>query len=139
MAGWQKTSRPGPKDCMRPLWVVAFGCDKDRRMRRCRSQQGDVHEVDMSAGRSAKENYIEFLAALHQARQLGRRAHIGNPPAPRLVSERQFEAVAPQSALVDDRKMAASRNRVSRSYVWWESRFSWNGVIEHGQVFLREC
>jgi len=56
-----------------------------------------------------------------------------------LVSERQFEAVAPQSALVDDRKMAASRNRVSGSYVWWESRFSWNGVIEHGQVFLREC
>lgn len=65
MTGRKETSRPGTKDCMRPLPVIAFGRDENRSMRRRRSKQCNIDKVDMSASRSAEQNHIEFFAALN--------------------------------------------------------------------------
>lgn len=132
MAGRQETSRPGAKDCMCPPQVVAFGCNKDGGMRRRRRQQTYIYKVDIGACRSAEENHIEFLTALNEASQIGCRAHIGNAPAFWLMSERQFQAVATQPALVDNRKMAANRGRVSGGYALWEGSLVSRELVEHG-------
>ena len=51
----------------------------------------------------------EALAFLHQTHQIGGRRHIGDPPAPGLLAERQLEALAAQPALVDDREVTPGR------------------------------
>jgi hypothetical protein len=54
------------------------------------------------------------------------------------MSERQFEAVAPQPALIYDRKMATNRAGKSGSQIWRETRLASNGLIQHGEFALRE-
>ena len=82
--------------------VVAFRGDEDGGVGRCRSQQGDVGQINMSRGRAAEKNNIEFLAAAQERGQLGSRRHVGNAPALRLMIESQLEAVASQLALIDN-------------------------------------
>ena len=123
---------------MRPLRVIAFGGHEDRSARSYGSQRCDIVQIDMSGCRSAKEDHVELFAALDQASELGSRDRVRNPPAPRLLSKGQFEAVATQSALVDDREMAANRERVSGRYAGRERCLALSELIEDGQVVLRE-
>jgi hypothetical protein len=60
-------------------------------------------------------------------------------PTPRLLSERQFEAVASQSALVDDSEVTPNWAYVSGSHIRRKGRLAFNGLIEHVEVILREC
>src|SRR6516162_951474 len=84
----------------------------------------------MRAGRPAEQNDVEFLPLLNKNRQLGGGRYIGDPPTPRLVSERQFETVAAQPTLIDDREMTPGRADIEAR---WKTRLVFNGLIEHGR------
>ena len=53
--------------------------------------------------RSAEQDHIEFLAAAARTASARSRADVGDLPAPRLLGKRQFQAIAAQRALIDDR------------------------------------
>src|SRR5882724_2191693 len=87
----------------------------------------------MGTGGSAAQNDIELLTMPHQSRQLGSRRHNGHPPPPRLLTERQFKTIAPQSALVDDREMAANCTDISGIQTCRKTRLGFNELIAHGR------
>jgi hypothetical protein len=99
MARRQEAPRTGIQYRVRPPRIITFGSDKYRSLRRRSRQQRYVGEVDMRAGRPTEENDVELLSLLHETREFGGGRYIRDPPAPRLVRERQFETVAVQSTL----------------------------------------
>jgi hypothetical protein len=48
------------------------------------------------------------------------------------MSERQLQAVATQPALIDNRKMAPNRGRISGGYALWEVSLVSRELVEHG-------
>jgi len=135
MACRQETPRTGIQYRARPLRIIAFRRDKYRNLRRRSCQQRYVGEVDMCASRPAEENDVEFLSLLHETRKVGGGRDVRDPPTPRLVRERQFETVAVQSILIDDREMTPNRANIDAR---WKARFFSDELIEHGRRPLYE-
>jgi hypothetical protein len=135
MARRQEAPRTGIQYRVRPPRIIAFGSDKYRSPRRRSRQQRYVGEVDMRAGRPTEENDVELLSLLHETRKVAGGRYIRNPPAPRLVRERQFETVAMQSTLIDDREMTPNWADIDAR---WKTRFFSDELIEHGRRPLYE-
>jgi hypothetical protein len=70
--------------------------------------------------------------------QLGNRRDVRHPPTPGLHAERQFEAVGPQSALVDYGEVSANGAGKSGNYTVGETCPSIKVMIQHLSD-LREC
>jgi hypothetical protein len=88
----------------------------------------------LRANRSADQDDVKLLSALYQSPQFGRRRKIGHTPAPGLHAERQFEAIAPQAALIDDRKMAASRGGMTAEHSGREVHLGFKKMVEHADT-----
>ncbi len=76
-------------------------------MRRCRHQHRDIGQVDLRGRRGAQKNDRKPGALTLQTHHICGRCDIGDAPTPRLLAERQLEAVAPQGAPINYRQMAS--------------------------------